>query len=250
MHATADCSINASECNSRKSNNLMQDAGSHPRPRKTSLFWLVDSRLSFSFKDCSNFIVVPMGQYQWDYSGECWEVFFFNSRSAPFAAELVGRRESPTWELLKSLQQTAVLIRVFSGKGVILQRRQLGDCWCKKNSGLFSGPRTLNAHWCSTPARRRRRRRFCEDECEWQPYAGPLTHLPSWHTNPSHWFSAQRICSSAWPRKPRGTRCVPTFCVPESNTLTLDGGWRARALDEIENGVAPRFPIPIWQLPL
>ena len=146
---------------------------------------------------------------QWDDSGERREVFFFNFRPAPVAAELVGRHESPTLRALTD--GCADLIRVFSGKRVLLQRRQPSDCWTKKNSGLFSGPRTLNAHWCSAPARRRRWRRFCDDECEWQPYAGPLTHLPSWHTNPSHWFSAQRICSSAWPRMPLGHKMRSDF---------------------------------------
>ena len=121
-----------------------------------------------------------------------------------------------------------------------------------RRSGLFSGPRTLNAHWCSALGAEEGGEEGFQwgRRGEWQPYAGPLTHLPSWHTNPSHWFSAQRICSSAWPRMPLGHKMLSDFFVffPETNTLTLDGCWRAKALDEIENRVAPPFPIRIWQL--
>ena len=202
----------------------------------------------FKFHSCANICQL---------NGTIPESAYFSSIFDHFSLSW-SHHESPTLNFVKVPSNIRRCWCVFSaesdlaGKRIILQRRQPG--WLLEQEEVaFS---VALGRWMHTDVplsgqKKEAKKVFSEGRRgEWQPYAGPLTHLPSWHTNPSHWFSAQRICSSAWPRMPLGHKMLSDFFVffPETNTLTLDGCWRARALDEIENRVAPPFPIRIWQL--
>ena len=215
----------------------------------TSLFGLVDNLLSilglFKFHSCANICQLNGTILE---SAEKYFSSIFDHSSLSWTP----------WALKKVPSNRRRCRCVFSaesdlaGKRIIVQRRQPG--WLLEQEEVaFS---VALGRWMHTDVplsgqKKEAKKVFSEGRRgEWQPYAGPLTHLPSWHTNPSHWFSAQRICSSAWPRMPLGHKMLSDFFVffPETNTLTLDGCWRARALDEIENRVARLFPIRIWQL--